>query len=87
MNLLCLRFNQSGATGQLYAWNFRFIGILSYMPSLDRRQMACVLFLWTEVLSVGFCLSDMRKKINHDNIELPNLYMYSVYGVTTVGYS
>lgn len=27
----------------------------------------------------------MRKKINHDNIELPNLYMYSVYGVTTVG--
>lgn len=57
------------------------------MPSLDRRQMASVLFLWTEVLSVGFCLSDMRKKINHDNIELPNLYlyMYSVHGVTTVG--
>lgn len=55
------------------------------MPSLDRRQMASVLFLWTEVLSVGFCLSDMRKKINHDNIELSNLYMYSVHGVTTVG--
>lgn len=57
------------------------------MPSLDRRQMASVLFLWTEVLTVGFCLSDLRKKINHDNIELPNLYMYSVYGVTTVGVS
>lgn len=47
--------------------------------------MASVLFLWTEVLSVGFCFSDLRKKINHDNIELPNLYMYSVYGATTVG--